>query len=232
MLIWVPSRVRGKKRKMVEMGLEELWEKKKASSIVLSDSWKFYTTGDSWLMMQRGLTYLPEIIDSTTFAFYRLSDHYNVPVERGAYLFMRNENMVKEGLREMYPHAAKLAEKVDVRVKMIRNIGYGKYYFCWPVEVVGLEEVREEVKRLLGESIFSKDDQRDREMVRVWLEKFEIGGPSFQEEIKTKGVTNEEINEDIEHWNSHMRRWGEFFNGAYEIHRKYNAEMWFLVVSQ
>jgi len=47
MLIWVPSRVRGKKRKMVEMELEELWEKKKVSSIVLSDSWEFYTTGDS-----------------------------------------------------------------------------------------------------------------------------------------------------------------------------------------
>jgi hypothetical protein len=66
-------------------------------------------------------------------------------------------------------------------------------------------------------------------MVFEWLEKFSDG--FFKERARTKSLTSDEVYEWIERWNKHMERWGKFFKGAYDIHRKYNAEMWFLVVS-
>jgi len=224
--IWVPSKVSGRKRKMVDMELKELY--RKTDTTVLHD-WKLRTTTDSWLMAQKGFRYLPEIIDSATFLLIMLSDRYNIDLRHGIFRLIRNTDIVKEGIRETYPHAAELMEKVDAKVKRIKGLDEEEYYFCWPVNVIGLKDVMAEVEKLLNEEMFSKNDPEDREMVFEWLEKF--SDSFFKERARTKSLTSDEVDEWIERWNKHMERWGKFFKGAYDIHRKYNAEMWFLVVS-
>jgi len=44
-------------------------------------------------------------------------------------------------------------------------------------------------------------------------------------------VRDEVNNEEIEYLNRGMKWWGQFFKGAYEIHRNYGAETWLIVVS-
>ncbi len=229
MSVWVPSRVRGRKRKMVDMELNELYRK---TDTVLGDNWEFYTTGDSWLMMRKGFKYLPEIIDSAAFSLARLLKLYNIDFDYGIYRLIRNPDMVKKGIKGMYPHAAELMEKVNVKIKKIKGLDYGEYYFCWPVNVVGLEEVMGEVERLLEKNMFSKDNLEDRRMIEELEEKFNIDVIISREELKDREPTHDDfIDKHIEYENKQMKWWGEFFKGAHEIHRKYNVEMWFLVVS-
>jgi len=148
--IWIPKRIRSKKGEMVRAELEEFWRElrsKKFRTVVLED-WDLYMTSDSWLLVRKGFAYLPEIIDSMVFGVSKLLDKYCSKAPFGIrYLAMYPEK-VREGIREMYPHAGKLLEKgVDVRVKRI-EIGYEKYHLCWPVSVIGFEEVMDEANRL------------------------------------------------------------------------------------
>lgn len=70
--------------------------------------------------------------------------------------------------------------------------------------------------------MFSKED----------LKEFKINVVIPKEELRDREQTHDDlIDKGIEYNNKYMKWWGEFFKGAYEIHRKYNAEMWFLVIS-
>ncbi|MBO3842203.1 MAG: hypothetical protein FGF48_07285, partial [Candidatus Brockarchaeota archaeon] len=170
--IWIPSKIRGKKRKMLEAEIEELYEK--VVNTTITEDWRLDNTGDSWLMLRKGFKYLPDIVDSARFFLEKFHEGGGIDPASRAYRLWRNPNLMKDGIKSMYLHAGKLIEKVDVRIKKIKDFGEPYYFLCWHVGVVGLEEVRGEVERLLKEKMFSKENIEDRKLVGEYIKKYNI----------------------------------------------------------
>lgn len=224
MVIEASSRIQGKKRETILREVGELYRGEISPS-----SLEFESEGhldDTWLMMQKGLKYIPSILDSMFFSIGKILHRLHLDWEFKGCSFMRDYEAVKKEMKSIYPYAAELMEKVKVKIrgdrffqKMSGGIRYG---LLWPVEVVGLKEVANEVDFLLKGDMFSKDSPEDRKLIEKRMKSICL--PS--KELKTH---DQFVEEQILSFNEYMKCWGEFFKRAYEIHQKYKAEMWFLI---
>ncbi|MEM4169492.1 MAG: hypothetical protein QXZ66_03100 [Thermoproteota archaeon] len=163
--------------------------------------------GESWLMEKKGLKYIPAII-------------------RSAYAY--GEKEVEEAKKN--PIVSELMSKVDVMIKKYpdnirvdpKTLRSGLKIF-WPVEVLEIKEVKDELEMLLTKTFFSKDNPEDRMIAEEYIKRT---GVSYQEEQMTP---DQRITYRIDFMNGFMKEWGEFFKRVYEIHRQHNIKMWFHV---
>ncbi|MEM2914799.1 MAG: hypothetical protein QXH91_05300 [Candidatus Bathyarchaeia archaeon] len=224
-VIEVSSKVRGRKRNVILKEIGELYIGELGSSFELESKGHVY---DTWLMIEKGLKYIPSIVDSMFFSVGRILRELNLDWEFGGCKFLRNYEALKREMRKTYPNAAELMEKVKVKVrgdKFFRKMSGGILYgLLWPVEVVGLREVADEVGFLLKGNVFSKDNPMDKKLIEERMKSIHFS----KEELKAK-TYDQLIEEHILSFNGYMKHWGEFFKRAYEVHQKYKAEMWFLI---
>lgn len=163
--------------------------------------------GESWLMEKKGLKYVPAIIRSAS-----------------AY----GEKEVEEVKKNQY--VSELMCKVNVIIKKYpdnirvdpKTLGSGLKFF-WPVEVLDVKEVKDELEMLLTKKFFSKENLEDRMIAEEYIKRT---GVSYEEEQMTH---EQRINDRIDFMNTLLREWGEFFKRAYDIYRQYNVKMWFHV---
>ena len=159
---------------------------------------------DYWLMEKKGLKYIPAII-------------------RSACAYGRKE--VEEAKKD--PIISELMFKVDVVIKKYpdnirvepKTLGRGLKFF-WPVEVLGLDEVKNELEMLLMKTFFSKDNPEDRAIAEEYIKRI---GIAYGEEQMTP---EQRIDNNIPFMNSYLRKWGEFFKRIYEIYKQHNIKMW------
>jgi len=162
-------------------------------------------TGSSWLMERKRLKYVPAII-------------------RSAYAY--GEKEVEEVKKD--PYVSYLMNKVKVIIRKCpdnirvdpKTNGPGLKIF-WPIEVLEVKEVDDELKMLLTKVFFSKDNLEDRMIAEEDIRRF---GIPCQEKQMT---SDQRIDHHIDSMNSFMKAWGEFFKKAYDIHKQYNVKMWF-----
>lgn len=218
-IIWAPSKLSGNKREMIEAEAEELRRKTDICELGGAHWWSGEPVHElySLLMFHKGLKYVPEVVDSMIFGVGEILSRLHLEWPPAPKYW----RTIKDEMKNLYPHAAELMKKVDAGIKMIRGFDRS-HFFCWPVEVVGLKEVMEEVEILLKRDLFSEDDPRDRSIFEKAIE--DMG---FSRDELEKRPLDQLIDEAIEHKNVRMKQWGEFFLGAYEIRRKYNVPLFF-----
>jgi hypothetical protein len=214
--ILIPPRIRGKKRKFVEEEVSRIIEGFSIELGARSYSEMPLQEDYSWVMAKKGLKYIPGIINSMFFALGEILQRLGLDWEFGGCSFMRNYEAVKREMKAIYPYAAELMERVRVKIrgdKTFRQMSANPYGLLWPVEVIGLKEVMDEVEILLKEEILSKDDPRDREIVREFIKACRHEPP-------------EQVNdEDIDVVNNNLRKFGKLFKEVYEVHKKYNIPL-------
>lgn len=218
-LVWIPSGIREGKRRIIEAEVRRLHDKTDTRELGRAKWWsgEHVSESESLLMLHKGLKYIPEIIDSMIFGLDKALDRLHL--ERPAPKYRK---VIKEEMRNLYPHSAELMKKVNASIKKIEGFDIS-YFFCWPVEVVGLKEVSDEVDVLLKGNLFSNDNLKDRKI----FEKA-IGDMGFSRDELEKKPLNQLIDEAIEYKNARMKRWGKFFKGAYEIQKEYSVQLYFL----
>ncbi|MCX8183276.1 MAG: hypothetical protein N3F08_02495 [Crenarchaeota archaeon] len=124
--------------------------------------------------------------------------------------------VLKEEIKNVYPHVAELTKEIDISIKRMPSYE-GKVFLLWPIEVIGIPTVMEEVEALLKGNVFSGEDPGDRRfMERIMAEE----KPSW---AKT-------VNEFIETTNRGLVKRGKFLKGAYEIYKKYNVQLFLWTV--
>ncbi len=179
----------------------------KASRRVREEVRKMHTVlaGEDWLMEKKGLRYIPAII-------------------RSAYAYGRKE--VEEAKKD--PIVSELMSKVNVMIKKspdnirIDRETYGSgLKFFWPVEVLEVKEVKDELEMLLMKSFFSKDNPEDRRIAEEYIKRT---GLSYGEEQMTP---EQRIDDRIPYMNAYLRECGEFFERAYEIYKQHNVKIGF-----
>lgn len=216
--VWISSKVSGRKRKLVE---EEISRIISGFSMELGARSHLETPLQedfSWVMMKKGLKYVPEIINSMFFAVGEILQRLNLDWEFGGCSFMKNYEAIKKEMESIYPYAAKLMEKVRIKIrgdKNFKEMSANPYGLLWPVEVVGLKEVMNEVEILLKGNMLSKNDPKDKEIIKEFIEKCRSEPP--------KQITDE----DIELVNNNLRKFGILFKEIYEVHKRHNAPMFF-----
>jgi hypothetical protein len=214
--ILIPRRIRGKKRKLVEEEVSRIIEGFSMELGARSYSEMPLQEDYSWVMVKKGLKYIPGIINSMFFALGEILQRLKLEWKFGGCSFMRNHEAVRNEVKAIYPYAAELLEKVKVKIrgdKTFRQMSANPYGLLWPVEVIGLKEVMDEVEILLKGEILSKDDPRDREIVREFIKAY---GHEPPEQV---------TDEDIEVVNDKLRKFGKFFKEVYEVHKKYNIPL-------
>ncbi|MGB9718652.1 MAG: hypothetical protein ACPL4E_09490 [Thermoproteota archaeon] len=147
-------------------------------------------------MLHKGLKYIPTIIMMACDAEVGSYGDTKMEVSR------EHEELVLKLFLE-------LEGKVNVRMEKI--IGDGTEGAVWPCEILDMKEVRDEAMLLAtsDEILLSTDNPDDRQTVVREIE-------------AEKGVlTEENIKKRMEIVNNYLRKWGNFFLKAMEIHRKY-----------
>ncbi len=219
--VWIPSRIRGEKRMAINAEIRELRDMADTGELGEAKWWSGEPVSelDSLLMFHKGLRYVPEIIDSMVFGLYKVADKLNLNWPPAPKYW----NKMKEEMGNLYPHLTELMKKVDPSIKRIRGFNRS-YFFCWPVGVVKLKEVSDEVDILLKGDLFSSDDQKDREIFEKVI-KMDMG---FSEDEFKKKSLSQLMDEVVKRENTYMKQWGVFFKGAYGIQRKHNVQLFFL----
>ncbi|MEM2087522.1 MAG: hypothetical protein QXF52_02455 [Thermoproteota archaeon] len=216
--VWIPSRVRGGKRKLVK---DEISKIISGFSMELGARSHLETPLQedySWVMVKKGLKYVPEIIDSMFFAVGEILQRLNLDWKFGGRKFMRDYEAVKREMKAIYPYAAELMDKVRIKIrgdKTFKEISANPYGLLWPVEVIGLKKVMNEVEVLLKGSLLSKNDPKDKEIVKEFIKMCRSELP--------KQITDE----DIELVNNNLRKFGILFKEIYEVHKRYNVPLFF-----
>lgn len=150
-------------------------------------------------MLRRGLKYLPAILCSALRA-------KTISYEWG------------EDLTEPFNH---LKRKVNVKVV--------KYYHClwrgelrakWPIRVLGLKEVSDEMNWILENNIVMEKDKEDAKLLKKWLKH-----SSYIEEKKKDALKH--MTEDV---NIVTKEWVKFLMKAYEVHKRYSVTFWMRVI--
>ncbi|MBO3810038.1 MAG: hypothetical protein FGF50_10675, partial [Candidatus Brockarchaeota archaeon] len=133
-VIEVSSTVRGKKREAILKEVGELYRGEIGSSSLELESEGHLD--DAWLMTQKGLKYIPSILDSMFFSVGKILDKLHLDWEFGGYSFMRNYEAVRREMGSIYPYAAELMEKVKVKIRgdrFFRKMSGGiRYGLLWP----------------------------------------------------------------------------------------------------
>jgi len=122
---------------------------------------------------------------------------------------------------------AQLMKEVKVVIRCSRDSIRTEFSprIFWPVEVLDVKEVKDDVETLTTNDLLSKNDPEDRKIGEKEL--LEDIVPSKEEE---KMTPEQRIDAEIDFRNRNLRAWGDFFKRAYEIHKQYNAEFWFHVI--
>ncbi|MGC8831664.1 MAG: hypothetical protein ACP5PQ_03690 [Thermoproteota archaeon] len=110
-----------------------------------------------------------------------------------------------------------LEKKVKVKIEHDPPFVWGA---VWPCEILDMKEVRDEAMLLAtsDEILLSTDTIRDYWIMRRNIE-VEIHRSLTRREKKK--LQPEEIRREMEIVNNYLRKWGNFFLKAMEIHRKY-----------
>ncbi|MBO3842813.1 MAG: hypothetical protein FGF48_10445 [Candidatus Brockarchaeota archaeon] len=107
---------------------------------------------------------------------------------------------------------SELRQRVEVRV---RRDSWLKGVRCWtraewPIAVLGLKEVRDEVRLLLDGVLLSEGSPEDRELVRGMMKSHE-------------GLTDERVIEEIKNYNAKFKEIGVFLEKVAEVYDEYPA---------
>ncbi|MGB9718653.1 MAG: hypothetical protein ACPL4E_09495 [Thermoproteota archaeon] len=168
-------------------------------------------------MLHKGLKYIPTIIMMACDAEVGSYGDTKMEVSR------EHEELVLKLFLE-------LEGKVNVRMEKI--IGDGTEGAVWPCEILDMKEVRDEAMLLAtsDEILLSTDTIRDYWIMRRNIE-VEIHRSLTRREKKK--LQPEEIRREMEIVNNYLRKWGNFFLKAMEIHRKYpDVRFWFYVTGE
>lgn len=214
--VWIPSRIRGRKRKLVEDEISKIIGGFSMELGARSYSETPLQEDYSWIMAKKGLKYVPEIINSMFFAIGGILQRLNLDWKFGGCKFMRNYKAVKREMKATYPYASELMDKVRIKIRgdeTFREISASPYGLLWPVEVIGLKEVMEEVEILRKGNVLSKNDPKDKEIVKEFIEMCRSEPP--------KQITDE----DIELVNNNLGKFGILFKEIYEVHKRHNVPM-------
>ncbi|MEM3649060.1 MAG: hypothetical protein QW506_07870 [Thermoproteota archaeon] len=161
--------------------------------------------GEDWLMEKKGFKYIPTIISS---------------------VYAYGEKEVEEAKKN--PIVSELMSKVDVVIKKYpdniridpKTQGRGPKFF-WPVEVLEIKEVKDELEMLLTKTFFSKDNPKDRMIAAEYIKRT---GVSHREEQMTP---EQRIDNRVSFMNAYLKELGEFLKRAYEFSKQHNVKMWF-----
>ena len=89
----------------------------------------------------------------------------------------------------------------------------------WPPEVLDLEEVQGEIRRLSEEKLLSKDDPQDREMVRRHLMDTEKG--MYRAKGEVVPPIEVRVDDFIEYVNSESKEWSTRLSIIRELHHRH-----------
>jgi hypothetical protein len=96
----------------------------------------------------------------------------------------------------------------------------------WPPEVLDLEEVQEEMRRLSEGNLLSKDDPMDREIVRRHLMDTEKG--MYRAKGEVVPPIEVRVDEFIEYVNSESKAWSTRLSIIRELHHRHPDVMFYL----
>ncbi|MBO3810162.1 MAG: hypothetical protein FGF50_11300 [Candidatus Brockarchaeota archaeon] len=213
--------------KELEKARQEIKERLGITSWFISEEFKF--------MLYKGIKYIPAIV----YTAYELRRNYRFP-EAGVFdtfeVFMR---LTREQSRMLFDAYKKLSEKV----KGMRTLSPNQYLrpegeiWCevenlrvaTPPEVLESEEVQDEIKRLIeGSDLLSKDDPKDREVVRKHV--VDTEPRYFRAKDEATKPLDIRIDNLIGYVNCKSRAWGEYFKAIHNIHHKYPDIKFYLYV--
>jgi len=155
------------------------------------------------LMRTKGIKYIPAIISSA---------------------FACGEDEIDE--QKANPYVSELMRKVNVMIRNYRDDIRTRLSprIFWPIQTLEMKEVKDELEILLTNDLFSKEDPNDRKLAEE-----DLKNCILSKEME-KMTPEQRIDDHIDFLNGNMRLWGEFFKGAYEIHKQHNVEMWFHII--
>jgi hypothetical protein len=156
------------------------------------------------LMQLKGLKYIPAIIYTGNFISSD-SSKYSKP-------FLDYEvGLPSLCLEEINRAFELLKRKVDVK---IATREFRKEYAKWPIKVLDLKEVRDEINQLVAKPLLSKEVPEDRMIAK----KLGLGGGL----LDLNDVHHDEkIDAVIEKMNKSVREIADFFLKILEIYKKY-----------
>ncbi|MGB9709732.1 hypothetical protein [Infirmifilum uzonense] len=231
-IILVSSKVRSRKRRMIEREIEEKIGEDLGFIGEIGNSsrlpWEEHRMDETWLMVQKGLKYIPDIIDSMSyFSVSRIMETLGLDQESGWKCLREDYESLKKEMEKTYPYATLLIDKVKPVVRSdryFRRITQLPYGLLWPVDVFGLREVMDEVGILLKEGLFSKANPKDREIAKKWMKRYHISKKELNEKTEEQLV-----DEYTSFLSEYVRHFGNIFKKSYEVYKKYNVEMWFTI---
>jgi len=166
----------------------------------------------------KGFKYIPMILHTCVFIAMEPSEYMS------SFSLIHKMNLPYSYFEEIHRLFNLLRQKINVKIK--RGVGErSKRTECafWPEEILDLKEVRDEINRLIAQTLLSKDDPEDRKTVEklIWHYSFEEG---------KRMAYDERIDKVMEVLNKKGKKLGEFFSKALEIRTKYpEAKFWFEV---
>ncbi|MCX8183619.1 MAG: hypothetical protein N3F08_04295 [Crenarchaeota archaeon] len=163
---------------------------------------------DIELMQYKGFRYIPTIVYTADFIAEDPSD----------FLFSRI-GLPNSYFEEIIKTFMELRQKVSVRIVRPKRRGE---YALWPNDVLNLNEVREEVNRLVTYPLLSKENPEDRRIVEKPLR----SSSTWYKEIPF----DEKIDREIEFENEVVRNYGIYFSRLIDISARYPAAKFWLYV--
>ncbi|MEM3448638.1 MAG: hypothetical protein QXU11_09735 [Thermoproteota archaeon] len=231
-IIIVSSKVCNSKKRKIEKEIEEKISEDLGFIGEIGSSsrlpWEEHRMDETWLMVQKGLKYIPDIIDSMSyFSISRIIGELGLDQESGWKRLREDYEFLRKGMEKAFSYAAVLMDKVK---PVIRGDGYFRkktqlpYGLLWPVDVFGLREVMDEVNILLKEGLFSETNPKDREIVKKWMRRYCISKKELNEKTEEQLIAEYTL-----FLNEYVRHFGNIFKKSYEIYKKYNIDMWLAI---